>query len=206
MEQATNSLLGIPDYAEALAKERLQRQAAFLPVLESIGPFEARPLTLTHYTILAVAENPLLHKAPPSRAELAAFLWIVSPEFCAEARARDRFLKRCRVLNRPEVFSATLPEAVDYLADALAEKLPSRFEPGFQAELYSDVANICDRFACEYGWTQEYTMQLPLKCLLQYMKAQQRRANAGVPLTQRVPLGNPSDKIVFEHFAALNRN
>lgn len=79
MKDRANSVLLTPGYAEAVERERLIRDAAFLPVSESVGGFELRPLTLRTYLMLRLAGSPLLEGQTPSVVELAQFLWVLAP-------------------------------------------------------------------------------------------------------------------------------
>src|SRR5690242_17192433 len=88
-------LLDDTAYAEAVEKEQIIRDAAFLPVNESIGGFLVRPLTLQHLLVLRAMRCPFLRSAIPAPLELAAFLWLLSPEFSPASDARVAFLHRC---------------------------------------------------------------------------------------------------------------
>ena len=54
------SVLEIPGYREAVARERLARDASFMPVTETVAGFELVPMTLRQYLILSLMRSPLL--------------------------------------------------------------------------------------------------------------------------------------------------
>ncbi len=108
-------ILQIPGYAAAVQRERVSRDAAFLGLTETVGPFELLPLSLYHYTILRLASNPLLYAprpTPPTPDEVALFLWLLCPGYTVQKSGwlarlfrfigpRARFLRRCRKIFYP---------------------------------------------------------------------------------------------------------
>src|SRR5689334_3095256 len=101
-------VLNIPGYASAVIKERLVRDAAFLGITESLGPFEVLPLTLRHWIILRLVGNPLiLRDGTPSPDDLVNFLWLLSTEFSPiDKKAKRRFERRCRRIFFPPIYCA----------------------------------------------------------------------------------------------------
>ena len=106
--------LEIPGYLEAVKRERLVRDAAFLGLPEAVAGFELRQMTLRDSIVLSIARNPLLSGETPNPLELATFLWYMSVEYglCCAEKVRDHqvkhlaaerrfFLKRCRSFQRP---------------------------------------------------------------------------------------------------------
>ena len=202
----------IPGYAQAVEREALIRNAAFLPVNESIGGFEVMPMTLRHLVALRVARSPLLGGTLPAPVDLAAFLWLLSPEFTlGESRARTRLLAQCRrefmpvckpwlrtslamtIWERKEIdrigHAAQLIDAArGYVEEAFQDAPPPAKPTPGQKSYYCDAISICALFGREFGWSEAQTMALPLKRLFQYLKVMQRDGNQ--------PLYNPSDSVV----------
>src|SRR5438045_9607240 len=90
-------LLDIPGFAEAVIKERLVRDAAFIGITESLGPFEVVPLTLQHWIILRLVRNPLVMDGTPSPSDVVNFLWLLSTDFSHDDQSAKRKLEeRCR--------------------------------------------------------------------------------------------------------------
>ena len=85
-------------YREAVQREQLERDAAFLDVTESIGPFEVKPLTLRHYLTLRTKGSPfLMPGASPTPSDLFVLLWLLSPQY-GQAKAKRRLLRACRAM------------------------------------------------------------------------------------------------------------
>jgi hypothetical protein len=110
-------LLAIPGYLAAIIRERVVRDAAFLNLTESIGPFEAVPMTLRHWMLLRNMGSPLVRQGEGARVpdpdELRDFLWVVNPQFKPsgleteeQRRAKMAFRKHCRKVFYPPNYLA----------------------------------------------------------------------------------------------------
>jgi hypothetical protein len=110
-------LLAIPGYLAAIIRERVVRDASFLGLTESIGPFEAVPMTLRHWMLLRMDGNPLVRQgdgvSAPTPDQLRDFLWILNPQFSpagpetkVQAKAKRAFFKRCRKVFYPPRYLA----------------------------------------------------------------------------------------------------
>lgn len=210
-----NLIDAIPGYREAIARERFVREAAFLPVNESIGGFEVLPMTWRHFMVLRIMRSPLLTGEDATPAELAAFLWVLSPEYTTDDRARDAFYKRCRVFTmqrkprfqwqpkkwiadnvRAQVtFGRILVEARRYIEESLQDCPGKSKAGGFEIEYFSDAAWLCAHFGREFGWDDEQTLDKPLKRLWQYLKESSQHNGL------KDPMFNPSDKVRGEWLA-----
>lgn len=219
-----NSPLEIPGVAEMVVNERRERDAAFMPVTESIGPFEAIPLTLFHVLLLRLMDSPLLGSAAPTTVDLAAFLWVVSPDYAPKASFRRwLFMRRCRKAfvppESPRLFkkwrtrsfekryAATITRADAiikavraYVDNSFADKSPSKANGGYKPDYYSDAASVCGLFAREYGWTDEDTIHKPLKMLLQFMKEIHHHADP------KAVMFNESDRAIGDYLAKVNED
>src|SRR6266436_5404501 len=103
------SALTYPPYLEAVAAERLSRDAAVLGVRESIAGFEVLPLSLFHLLLLRIMRHPLLAGQVPSPVQLRDFLWALSPDYTPQnARGKKRLTRRCRKLFYPPRYMALL--------------------------------------------------------------------------------------------------
>lgn len=103
MPPPITSPLELPGYAAAVAREQFLRDAAFLELNEDIAGFAVRPLTLRVFLALRSIRSPLLTPGrTPTPFDLAAFLWLLAPEYRRDdAAARARFLQRCRPFLPP---------------------------------------------------------------------------------------------------------
>src|SRR5438045_2376978 len=100
-------LLDIPGFAEAVIKERLVRDAAFLGITESLGPFEVVPITLRRWIILRLVRNPLVTSGTPTPDDLVNFLWLLSTAFSpTDKKVKRTFEKRCRRIFFPPRYMA----------------------------------------------------------------------------------------------------
>ena len=217
--------LDYPPYVAAVTQERLVRDAAFLGINESVSGFEVVPLTLRRFLALRIARNPLLFQQTPSPDELTAFLWYLSPQSSPhDTTGRRSFKRRCRKLFYPprylallntrrsrarferkrqarlEVAAKIIDAAKEYVAEALQDQPPitvSRIGV-YEPEYYSDAAAFCALFARDFGWSQEAVLDLPMKCIFQYLN--ERAAFNG---STRPPC-NPSDSIKARFYRDLN--
>lgn len=216
---SANLLDVVPGLRDAVAKQRLVRDVAFIDgVRERIGPFEVLPMTLAHWIALRTMRSPLLVGAHTDDVNLARFLWVLNPGWSLDARARRRFMKRCRVFKIPPVpvfrtrraklrllrawrrKRAIVKEAIAYVRETFqdfpgAQKRSSKNELVF--DYYSIAASMVDTMHRERGWDEKRTLNEPLKKLFQHLNVISHR-NGGAPLF------NPSDEVTQRYFAQLN--
>lgn len=190
----------IPGYRDAIQREAMIRDAAFLGVNESIAGFDAAPLTLRRWLILRVIESPFIFGGTPTPVDLAQFLWVVNPDYNPSGVGRQRFLKQCAKRFMPPaepVFFATkrwrrrvaekiieaskvIVAARKYVEESFIDRPGS--SPGYNAPMYSDAAGICSRMAKDYGFDDNATLDKPLKRIFEYMKRED--AIKGVPVSR----------------------
>jgi len=204
----------IPNYAEAVGRERFIRDAAFLGVTETVAGYELKPFTLRHYLVLRIAKNPVIYGDIPDPIELAQFLWICSADYCLSDRKRRAFLKRCRAFNptRPLLFKTarwqrgyeatvkrfadTLTAAREYVAEASMDKPASRKNSGWHPDYYSEAAFWVSLF--KYRYTPDEVLDMPMKVLFQMLQ-EARERNESKPV-----MCNPSDRIRLEFMRQSN--
>jgi hypothetical protein len=208
-------VLAIPGYLSAVIKERTVRDAAFLGITESIGAFKVIPMTLRIWTLLRMLGNTLMHdEGLPSPNELKEFLWLLSPDFTPEMslkkrrfeklcrktfffptylalwnskRARARYKRKCdeRLIAAAKLIDA----ARAYMKETMQDRPPSPKSQGFDVDYFSDPAYFCSLFGREFGWTQEETLNTPLKRIFQYINAIKQYHGS------KIPMCNPSDSV-----------
>src|ERR1044071_529743 len=217
------SVLDIPGYREAVAKERLAREASFMPITETVGGFELVSMTLRQFLILSTMRSPLLTNETPTPIDLATFLWLLNPHYTPWGGFHRwlmlRKLRRCvtpptplwtskritarheRRVNLALFRAAKLVEAVrGYVVETLQDWQPSNSPSGVvMVDHYSDGVAICAAMAREYHWSQEEVLNLPMKRLLQYLK--EIRVHNG----SKIPLCNPSDHIRAQWLEQVNQ-
>ena len=203
----------IPGYRAAVDTEQLSRDASFLPITETVGGFELRPLTLRDYITLRMMRSPLICGGTPSPGQLAAFLWLLSPSHrpgltLGAFLNRRLFLRRCKYFlpssnraDRPERMAnaARLLVAIRaYVEEAFQDRPPTKAR-GWIEDYYSDAAALCGMLAREYGWSEKAVLDMPMKRIFQYLN-EIKAANGS-----KSPLCNPSDRIKSEFMAKINR-
>lgn len=183
------NLATIPGFLEAVAEERFARDAAFLPVTETVAGVEVRPLTLRTLCILQAIDSPfVMGRRGVTGAEVAAFLWVVSSGYNPSASwRRRRFVRRLRDLP----FADTVAAINAYLGRTFADLASGG--PA-QRSYYSTTASLVDLFAGEYGWSEAAILDLPVTRAIQYQRAIERRRFAA--LGQKPVQFNPSDRVV----------
>lgn len=184
-------------------RERVIRDAAFLNVPgfalnENIAGYPAAPLTLYHCNILRMMGSPfMLPFATPGPIELAAFLWVVNPNYIPgrgeEALLRrEAFMATCRRFVQPaqpvfgitwalkrwqrragaalNIFTQTVSAAREYMTEALQDRPPAEGGNG-GPDYYSDFCHIAAALMRNYpGLAYERIQQLPTKVIYQFLK------------------------------------
>lgn len=188
----------IPGYKEAVDRESLARDAAFLGIHEDINGFEVLPMTVRHYLTLRATGSTVIFGKIPDAADLFRFLWILSPDFQPQdCRARRKLFKRIRKLSLTDM-AQTVIAARKYLLETFWDR-PSRkdTDTAQEASYFSDACSLSATFGREYGWTIETTMALPMKCAFQLLKEIRQQRGAKV-------LFNPSDRIKSDWLEKVN--
>jgi len=183
----------VPGLKLALEREAFLRDAAFLPVNESIAGFEAVPMTLREYGLLRLMKSPLLAFTLPTPVQLTQFLWFLSPQYTpVNGKTKQRFLRRCRryfhppatpwtrikflrrrwerkTLKQLKAFSDVVACARHYVADTFQDRPGNPMGVEVEPDYYSDAASLCGMIAREYGWKESDILGLPIKRLFQYL-------------------------------------
>lgn len=199
--------LELDGFVEAVASERLIRDAAFLVDRESIAGFEVFPMSLRHYLALRLLGNPiLLGQEPDSLEQLAQFIWTVSVDFKTGGQTEwmrksglilpdtpwlrtNRAMLRWadRWLAAADLRTRATTEAMQYAKDSLmdAPKGPARFHESY----YSEACFWCSFMWRERQMIEEVVIEMPMKKLFQYYREAKERANG------KAAMSNPSDEI-----------
>ena len=184
----------VAGYAAAVERETFQRNAAFVPVSESVCGIECAPMTLGHLATLQAVGSPFVCGGGPTWKDVLAFLCVVSP-----LAGKPGSWKRCRFLNRckklPFVITTEPPTftAVDaiaaFVADSFADA-PGGSGGKSSRNYYSLAAALVGLIAREYHWAEADILALPLKRLWQY-RSEILSSKGEAPI-----LFNPSDALV----------
>lgn len=178
-------LASIPGYLEAVARETVGRDAAYLRLPRLVAGYVVRPLTLRDYLRLSAECSPFVAGGHPGRDHVAFLLW--------HQRANTK------PDENEQAFAAEL-DAVDldflaascmaYVSEAMADAPGSS---GKSKSYYGLGASIIRTFRHEYpNSSREEILDTPLDELFQELKAIQQHNNP------RALLFNRSDRIVSE--------
>lgn len=195
MGSARTSLLDqIPGLKDAVAAEQYARDLAFAEVPEDVAGVAVGPLNWLRFTRLALTGSPFICGGAVTPVEIAATLWLLSPDYDPRARWRRWcFLRRVR-----RVSYLKLCAALDqYFQAALADAPGGSGPPGDTPSYYSALASQVDVFAHEYGWPAAAIVRLPFKQLWQLLRCIQARHG------QRT-FFNPSDRVRGDWLRAIN--
>lgn len=160
----------IPGYREAVEREDADRREAFVQAPEMVCGIDAAPLTLERVALLESVGSPFMVGGVPEPGDVALFLWVISPGYRpGDARARDRFIRRCRRLP----YAQACVEIESYVSAAFADAPAGR--AGEHRPVAYWAAAVVDALASEYGWVDDAILRLPLRRLWQYWRCARRR-------------------------------
>lgn len=183
----------IPGLLEAINRENDNRDAAFLDLTTNICGVEIRQMTPRDLLILDGIGNPLVEGKLPSPAQLADFLWKLSPRFSTRAPLR-RFLFG-RSIRRISYIEAV--RACGRYIDATFQDSPA--SSGASSTPYAGwCAHLVHTIAINYNWDDDKVLNTPLKRIFQYLKCIRRHHDP------TCPMHNPSDKAKGEYVRLLN--
>ena len=207
--------------ADAVAHERLVRDASFLAVNENICGFEVMPMTVSHLVVLQLSNSPFLSRRTPSPSELIQFLWLLNPSYHPTNGAdRRRFLFRCREFTpqsapffnfglRKAIYKRDAIERIEraaqvidacraYVAESFQDRPPRRQRAGVEADYYSDACWYCATLAREFGWSEKSILAMPLKRVFQYINLIRQTHDP------KAIMCNPSQNITAQWMAEKN--
>jgi hypothetical protein len=185
----------IPGYREALEREENQRAAAFLGVTELICGVEVQPLTLIHLCRLQCVGSPFIVGGVPAPADIALFLWAVSPAYHPKARFRRWFF--VRGLRDIEYEAAVT--AINSYINAAFEDAPGSSKQGFSPSYWSGFASMIAVLSAEFGWSEAEILNMPLKRFWQYQRVIKARNNPKAVFSNRA-----SERVRGEWLDSIN--
>lgn len=192
----------IAGYSEAVAQETFLRNAAFVPVKESVCGIECDPLTVGHLATLQSIGSPFVCGGVPKWQDVLAFFCVVSPHSGKPGSfKRWRLLLRCRrlpfvVTSDPPKFPAV--EAISEFCGEAFQDAPGGRNGKPMRSYYSLAAALVGMIAREYHWSESSILALPLKKIWQY-RAEIVSSKGEAPI-----LFNPSDRLVQRHLDRKN--
>ena len=131
----------VPGYREAVQRETDLRDAAFLPVTDSICGVEVNQLTPFHLAALTLARSPFICGGMPFPRDIALFLWCVSPEYNPRAVvSRWLFIRRVAKLDYREAVEGVMR----YVGEAIRLHRPDVKDPVAEIVRVLDLVGIRD--------------------------------------------------------------
>lgn len=154
------------DVAAEIAAKRIEdREAriyALLGVCEDCAGLPATQLTPRKLLLLELCGNAFLVGGAVEAADVAQFLWIVSPKYTTNSEAAREFAKTVGDLDFKEA-----AEGIQEWLEIQMIDLPTSKSTGMISGRVW-VAQYVDLFASEYGWTESHILDMPVLCLGQY--------------------------------------
>ncbi|MDE2099886.1 MAG: hypothetical protein KGL39_21715 [Patescibacteria group bacterium] len=187
----------IPGIQEAIAKARkeqaLLREAAWKNLPTNICGFTVRMMTVSDYAVLDHYESPFLYRQAPNFAELALFLWALSPQCKAwnerriqYGRSLSAFLysRRVRIsINTDEKFVQAVKACFKHVENMFFDSPPSS---GRQGHGGCYLAQWFDFLQSEYRISDEEIWAMPLPQMFQRIRAIQLRKGVKLPEFNKV--------------------
>lgn len=160
----------IPGLREAEDQYRSDNAEAFLGIENDIaGAVPILPFTPKMYIDLVAAGNAFFAPkgTPITAADVAVFLWRCHPNYCfgtEQANTLRRFFNGSLYLLD---YSRAVDDINTYNAAAWAG-MPMWKSRGVDVGVAQWPSRLVHLFAKEYGWTEEYILNLPFRRLWQY--------------------------------------
>lgn len=168
----------IKEYNDAGYKESCIREFSFLPFHNEIAGIKVNQFTPRMFMFLDWLDSPFIHpKESILIGDLLQFLYVVSVDY--NPSDKDGLLKFSELHSDINV-TQTMMEVFDYINDVRLDEPPSTVGESSNKRPYTAmIVPYIDMLASEYGWKDEYIMDLPFARMFQYVKAIQiRKANA----------------------------
>lgn len=191
----------------AVRRESEVRETALLPMCFDLCGIEVNQFTPQHYILLDFADNPHLDGKPPTLEKTLEFLWVVSTEY--KHRDKDAFEAFKNKYKDAFDHEVMIDEIYEYLSYSLLDLVSSSSQDESKkpktnrAPYYAWIIPYIDLLASQYGWDDDYIMQLPFARILQYTRAIEERLSVGS--NSRLTLTNKlSDQVNKEILDLIN--
>lgn len=161
----------------AVRRESEIRETSLLPMRFDLMDVEVNQFTPHHYILLDFANNPHISgEREPTIDDTIQFLWVVSPEYKhKDKEAFAAFQKKHANLDNEKMSD----EIFEYLSYSLLDLIPTHTADNKpktnKAPCYAWIIPYIDTIASQYGWTDDYILQLPFARILQYRRAIEER-------------------------------
>lgn len=166
-----------PRITEARERDAHAQDEAFLRLPLTLHDRRVGPLTVEKFLLLEQLGNRLVVKGDPGPDDVAAFLWVLSPDFDPDPKAGKRAMKKFNRRN----WHFYLPDLYEYLGKV------AEFARGKSASTPSAwVAGLVDMLASQYGWPVAQIMATPMAQVFQLAsRIRSRLANDSISFSPR---------------------
>lgn len=180
----------VPGLAQAIEEERTNRDLALMDTLPVCG-MPCRQVSIKTLVLLRQFGNAfIIGGAIPGPEHVAVFLWMHSPDYCLNEKARLRFVEgKVWPLMKSGRFAWCVMEIMAHLKRSFQD---SPGGSGGGKEYVNPGAGIVDFLASEYGWTDDHILNLPIARVFLYQKAARIRRRPDLPRF------NPSDGLISQ--------
>jgi len=186
----------ISEKLQKAAKEEADlRSTAFVFKTDRIGNYKVWSLTPRLVLILSLTDNPLMTGKPMDIFGVGEFLHIIMVD---KKPSAHELTVEITMLPREEL-EKLVQDIDDYLELSFHDLTGSEDEVRPVNRDYCSVASIIDLLANEYGWEDEYILDLPYRRIAQYIRAIARRKEPGVLFANPI-----YDKAMAEFLKELN--
>ena len=190
----------IPGLATAMAaaesSQYQTRENSLLNLTYDLCGFNVRTMTIRDYVLLDRVGSPFLQRVEPTMADLAMFLWILSPEFKAwingtglrkwlpslqpvAAFLYSRKVNRAFGKDIPKTSEAMIVKCFEYIDEMFFDCPPS--VKGGEKSCLSYLTGWFDSLQSEYHFTSEQVWEMGLPELFQRLAAIRQRINPSMP-------------------------
>lgn len=184
----------VPGYTEASRKQSAVRDAAWLEPAPVIAGIPCEPLTVRAFALLSEGGSPFVCGGPVFPEHVAQFLWVLSPHFCFDLRARDAFVERVASLDYEQARNEVSAYCETVFFDADENGGGMTREP-----VSSFMAVLVDTFGSEYGWMPDEVLALPMARVFQLLRAIRLRHDPKAPVANRL-----TDQVIADLYHLLN--
>lgn len=157
------------EWNDAGYKESVIREFAFLDITQDICGVEVKQLTPLHFIYLDFLNSPFINPRDDiSPGDVYQFLYVVSTEYRKNDKQHyEEFVKRFVDID----LQKTIDEICQYIQEAFLDSPPATVGPKSNHRPYTAwIVEYIHMIASEYGWVDEYILNLPFTRIFQYIK------------------------------------
>ncbi|PTY02737.1 hypothetical protein DB346_08150 [Verrucomicrobia bacterium LW23] len=161
----------VPGYKEAVERELTLRETAFLCDRTVLANgLRVRQFTPTHMLQALYSESPFVMGGNVQGEHLLQFLWIIRDPTLWKDEDKQRFISAHLYLLQPAPFLEAFHAIQQYMEETFMDRPAAAEVAGEHTSYYSNVAELVDIFGHEYGWEEQYILNLPYIRLYQYLR------------------------------------